>query len=159
MRYDPNALVVTIDPKPVNVDVLLEDSGQRLCPHCRSAECHPLWHSGAIKALRGRSVDPKVLEQVRMYAATAQRVVVIHDALHTYEAVLADLEAYAPFVTKGSYLVVQDTALDRINEKPMALAAARDFLRSPAGSAFRIDKTFEYYLYSNNNDGFLRRVS
>merc|ERR1712129_580794 len=130
LRYNPKGLVITIDPKDVATDLLLEDTGPRLCPNCRTAQCHHLWHSGSIEHLRGRSLDAAVLARVREAAAAAQRGVVIH------EAVLADISVYAAFVTPGSYLIVQDTALDRIHGKPMAHAAAIDFLRSEAGANF-----------------------
>ena len=39
---------------------------------------------------------------------------VVLDSNHTHEHVLAELEAYAPMVTPGQYLVVADTVVEHI---------------------------------------------
>ena len=44
------------------------------------------------------------------------------DSLHTHEHVLAELRAYAPLVTVGSYLVVLDTVIE---EMPAAFSDGR----------------------------------
>jgi cephalosporin hydroxylase len=47
---------------------------------------------------------------------------VILDSNHTHEHVLAELEAYAPLVRAGSYLIVYDTVIE---EMPEAFSADR----------------------------------
>jgi cephalosporin hydroxylase len=92
-----------------------------------------------------------------------QRALVIHDADHTKEQVLADLRCYAPFVSVGSYLIVEDGIVDLFRpweklgvsyEGP--LAASEEFVRSTDG--FEIDATRERYVLTQNPRGFLRRV-
>lgn len=39
------------------------------------------------------------------------------DSNHTHEHVLAELELYSQFVTKGSYLIVFDTVVNEVDER------------------------------------------
>ena len=79
--------------------------------HNRQAiEQHPL--ADRITMLQGSSVDPAIVEQVRAIAADRERVLVMLDSNHTHEHVLAELEAYAPLVSPGSYCIVFDTIIE-----------------------------------------------
>ncbi len=81
-------------------------------PHNRTAiEAHPMMRR--ITLIQGSSVAPDVVAQVRELARGCERVLVALDSNHTHAHVLAELEAYAPLVTKGSYLVVFDTCIER----------------------------------------------
>ena len=72
---------------------------------------------GKVKEVRGidfilgSSVDPAVVAQVTAYIqnAFALRVMVILDSNHEKEHVLQELALYAPLVTKGSALIIEDT--------------------------------------------------
>jgi len=80
-------------------------------PHNRKAiERHPMY--GRIDMIEGSSIDPAIVEQVRQRASGFERVMVFLDSNHTHEHVLAELEAYAPMVTPGSYCVVFDTVVE-----------------------------------------------
>ena len=79
--------------------------------HNRAAiEAHPMAHR--ISMIQGSSIVPEVIAQVHAVAADHQRVLVILDSNHTHEHVLAELEAYAPLVSPGSYCVVFDTVVE-----------------------------------------------
>src|SRR5688572_20442208 len=79
--------------------------------HNRSAiEAHPM--SSAITMIEGSAIDADVVAQVRDIARQYSRVLVCLDSNHTHEHVLAELEAYAPLVTPGSYCVVFDTLIE-----------------------------------------------
>lgn len=81
--------------------------------HNRQAiEAHPMFKR--ITLLQGSSVDESVVEQVREAAAGKQRVLVCLDSNHTHDHVLAELRAYAPLVSVGSYCVVFDTAIEDV---------------------------------------------
>ncbi|MFX8199693.1 CmcI family methyltransferase, partial [Acinetobacter baumannii] len=60
----------------------------------------------------GSSIDAGIIEQVKQIAAGKQRVLVALDSNHTHDHVLAELEAYAPLTSVGSYCVVFDTAVE-----------------------------------------------
>lgn len=76
---------------------------------------HPL--SRRVTIIEGSSVDPHVVAAVRARADAADRVMVMLDSNHTHEHVLAELEAYAPLVTVGQFLVVSDTAIETFPEQ------------------------------------------
>ncbi len=64
----------------------------------------------AITRLLGSSVDPAILDAMRAaVTASPGPVLVSLDSDHSADHVFAELEAYASFVTAGSYLVVEDT--------------------------------------------------
>jgi cephalosporin hydroxylase len=76
-------------------------------PHNRAAlEGHPL--KPRIELIEGGSTDDDVVGRVRAAAAGAERVMVVLDSNHTRAHVAAELEAYAPLVTPGSWLVAMD---------------------------------------------------
>lgn len=98
-----------LDPRATRRRVLGIDIDIR--PHNRTAiEAHPLSHR--IDMIQGSSVAPAVIERVRAVAANHQRVLVLLDSNHTHEHVLAELEAYAPLTSRGSYCCVFDTVVE-----------------------------------------------
>ncbi len=66
------------------------------------------------------------------------------------------------YVTNGSYMIVQDTKLDRLFSKPGPRTAVRDFLKedaaSPGGPHFTSDRSREVFRYTQHSEGFLLRV-
>jgi cephalosporin hydroxylase len=81
--------------------------------HNRAAiEAHPLAHY--ITMIQGSSVDAGIVGQVANLAAGARRVLVFLDSNHTHDHVLAELRAYAPLVTPGSYCVAFDTIVEHL---------------------------------------------
>lgn len=76
-------------------------------PHNRAAiESHELFDY--ITLIEGSSTDPDTLAQVRAQIAPGETVLVILDSNHLKDHVSAELEAYAPLVTPGSYVVACD---------------------------------------------------
>jgi cephalosporin hydroxylase len=76
---------------------------------------------------------------------------IILDSNHTHDHVRQELDLYAPFVGKGSYLVVCDTVIEimtpgEIGDRPWApgnspMSAVDDFLKS--NDRFEIDKEID----------------
>jgi cephalosporin hydroxylase len=134
--------------------------------HNREAiEAHPM--AARIQMLQGSSVDPALVAQVKDIASKYQRVLVSLDSNHTHEHVLAELEAYAPLVSVGSYCVVFDTVVEDMppelcEGRPWGpgnspLTAAREYL---AGHPeFEVDRNIEHkLLITVAREGFLRRA-
>ena len=100
--------------------------------------------------VRGSSVDTDVLYHMEV-EHRKRRTLVVLDSDHSYDHVLEELEAYAPLVSPGSYLVVEDT------NTPGPSDAVRDFLYSVEGSHFTVDRSREKFGTSFNNGGWLRK--
>jgi cephalosporin hydroxylase len=101
----------TLDPRAARRAVVGVDIDIRA--HNRTAiEAHPL--ASRIRMIQGSSVDPAIVEQVHAIAAGYERVLVCLDSNHTHEHVLAELEAYAPLTSAGSYCVVFDTIVETL---------------------------------------------
>ena len=75
---------------------------------------HPM--SGRIDMIEGSSIAPEIIEKVHSIAKDYHRILVCLDSMHTYDHVLAELEAYAPLTSKGSYCVVFDTIIEDMPE-------------------------------------------
>jgi cephalosporin hydroxylase len=86
-------------------------------PHNRAAiEAHELFE--LIELIEGDSIAPDVIERVRRSVGDATPVLVVLDSNHTKEHVLAELEAYGPLVTPGSYVVAADGIMEQVVGAP-----------------------------------------
>jgi cephalosporin hydroxylase len=72
----------------------------------RAIEAHPL--AGYITLVEGSSTDPAVVSRVRSLVRPGEHVLVVLDSCHTRAHVRAELEAYAPLVSPGSYVIAAD---------------------------------------------------
>jgi cephalosporin hydroxylase len=111
-----------------------------------------------ITYLAGRSsTDPAVVAEVRERAA-GRRVFVVLDSDHSQAHVEAELDAYAPIVPVGCYMVAEDSNIGRIRKDlmPGPLEAVEAFLRR--SDQFEIDRDREKFLITFNPGGYLRRV-
>ena len=115
-----------------------------------------------IHLVTGDSLGSETLERVSELARGG-RGLVIHDGNHSREHVLADLRAYARFVSVGSYFIVEDTVIDLfragdgLGSVDGPLGAVEQFVRED--SRFQIDASSEYFLITFNPQGYLKRVS
>jgi len=119
------------------------------------ARDHPRWQQ--VDFLLGSSTDPAIVEEVKR-RVSGKRTLVILDSLHTRDHVLGELRAYAPLVSSGSYVIVQDTGVWKPivgREGGWASDAVEIFLRENA--EFEVDASRERFLLTNCPRGFLRR--
>jgi cephalosporin hydroxylase len=99
----------TIDPRVSKRKVIGIDIDIR--QHNRAAiESHPM--ASRITMIEGSSVAPETVAKVKAAASGYQRVLVCLDSMHTHDHVVAELDAYAPLVSSGSYCVVFDTFVE-----------------------------------------------
>jgi cephalosporin hydroxylase len=128
-------------------------------------EKHPM--SSRIEMIEGSSISPEIIEKVKDYAKDYKCILVCLDSNHTHEHVLAELEAYAPLTSVGSYCVVFDTIIEDLPknaypDRPWGpgdnpKTAVYDYLKNHPD--FEIDKNiFEKLLISVCPDGFLKKL-
>jgi len=138
---------------------------------------HPL--ANRITMIEGSSIDEGIVAQVAQLASRHRRVMVCLDSNHTHEHVLAELEAYGPMVSPGSYCVVGDTIIEdapqsMVSKRPWGKgnspkSALHEYLRllgreKRTGAdgkllAFEIDRRIEdKIVLTGSPDGYLRRI-
>jgi len=118
-----------------------------------------------ITTITGSTQDRAIISQLHELAAD-KSVMIIHDADHTREMVLADLETYADLVTKNSYFIVEDGVVDLFSKDTLLgatmgcsgpLPAVREFLLKD--KRFEIDRSCERYLLTYNPCGYLKKIA
>jgi len=134
--------------------------------HNRAAiEAHPM--ATRIEMIQGSSIAPEIIQQVHDIAAGYKTVLVCLDSNHTHEHVLAELNAYAPLTSIGSYCVVFDTLIEDMParffpDRPWGpgdnpKTAARAYLRDHP--EFEVDTAIQHkLLITVAPDGFLKRI-
>ena len=133
--------------------------------HNREAiEAHPM--SKRIQMIQGSSIDPAIVEQVRQ-RIEGKKVLVVLDSNHTHEHVLAELRAYAPMTSVGSYCVVMDTVVEDMPEDafPNRPWGKGDNPKTAVWAYLEENRDFEIdqaihskLLITVAPDGYLRRV-
>jgi cephalosporin hydroxylase len=104
-------------------------------PHNRAAiESHEF--APLISLIEGSSTDPKVVSQARSLIQGAGTVLVILDSDHSRAHVAAELEAYASFVTVGSYIVATDGIMNDLHDVPRGRSEWREDNAVAAVEAF-----------------------
>lgn len=134
--------------------------------HNRAAiEAHPMFRR--IDMIEGSSIVGDVIDRVKAAARGRQRVLVCLDSNHTHDHALAELQAYAPLTSVGSYCVVFDTIIEDLGkgmypDRPWGpgnnpKTAVHEYLRSHP--EFEIDRCIDNkLLISVAPQGYLRRV-
>jgi len=86
-------------------------------PHNRTAiEAHEM--SSMINLIEGNSIDADIIAEVREHLTPEDHVMVVLDSNHTKAHVRAELEAYGPFVSPGSYIVACDGIMENLVGAP-----------------------------------------
>ena len=67
-----------------------------------------------LTLIEGSSIDPEVVTQVGSLIRPDETVLVLLDSAHGHDHVLAELQAYSPLVTTGSYIVATDGIMEEL---------------------------------------------
>lgn len=139
----------------VTIDIALPDgTTEEMLPR------HP-----RLTYTRGSTTDPVLVDRVCKSIAADESVMVILDSDHNRDHVYAEMQVWAPRVTLGSYMIVEDTNLsghpiglptwDPAIPGPME--AVETFLADR--SDFVVDRSCEKFFATCNPSGYLRRVA
>jgi len=131
---------------------------QWFCPVCD--ECVRPWETEAwghhVEFFQGWADDRDLYAEVKQRVAEVEGPVLVNlDACHEYDCVLVEITIYAPLVSVGSFLVIQDAKLDVLWGKPAVHAAIERFLEGTTD--FIRDYTIAFYGYTQHC--YLRRVA
>jgi cephalosporin hydroxylase len=111
--------------------------------------------------LQGSSTSNDIFNKVKSLIKKNDKVLVSLDSDHHKQHVLNELNLYSKLVSKGSYIVVEDT---NINGHPVntiggdgPYEAVNEFLKS--NTDFVIDKSREQYLLTFYPNGWLKKIN
>ncbi len=113
-----------------------------------------------IRYITGSSTDEALIKSI-FDDCPMEQCLVILDSDHSKKHVLEELRLLAPYVSLGSYLIVEDTninghpAYSNFGEGPFE--AVRAFLKTD--SRFTVDESCEKFLMTFNPQGYLKRVA
>jgi len=118
-----------------------------------------------ITYLIGNSVDAKIIQNIKKIIENNTKVknpsiIVILDSDHTKKHVLAEMNLYSDLVSKGSYLIVEDTNVNgypiepHYGEGPME--AVKEFLS--INKNFIADNDMEKFFFTMNPHGYLKKM-
>ena len=153
--YNPNGKVITIDVKSYEENWY---KGDKICKICTNPDQNPLWKK-YVKFYKGYTTEEKVLNEVRKHVNESKIVLVSQDASHYPNDVYKDLIEYSKFVSIGSYIIVQDTKLDRIVRRSDNSIHSKidQFLKD--NNNFLMNRTLEnFFFYTQHAKGFLKRI-
>lgn len=130
-----------------------------------SIDAHPM--RSRINMIEGSSTVSDVIAEVYRVASTHKKVLVCLDSNHTRDHVFAELEAYAPLVSIGSYCVVFDTVIEDMGPEAYPgrpwgpgnspKTAVHAYLQSHP--EFEIDKSIpDRLMITVAHDGWLKRT-
>ena len=132
-----------------------------LLDHLSEAPKNPLWDD-YVEFFLGSSTSEEVVSKIaeKVHGKTT---LIFLDSDHRAHHVRRELELYAPLVSPGSYIVVEDTHIDALGTQPGIdagpMAAIEEFLASETGKDFERDLTREAFVLTFNPGGWLRRSS
>jgi cephalosporin hydroxylase len=113
-----------------------------------------------IKYLVGSSISEDTVSAIKNQIQKKDSVMVILNSDHHKAHVLAELRIYSKFVTKGSYIIVEDTIFNghpvEPDFGPGPMEAVEEFLNET--NDFVIDKDKEKFCMTFNPHGYLRRI-
>lgn len=112
-----------------------------------------------ITYLCGSSTAAEIVDQVKCSVGPEDVVMAILDSDHKKDHVLEEMRIYGDLVTKGSYMVVEDTIINNPvlpEYGPGPMEAVQEFLEENAD--FMIDNDKEKFYLTSNPNGYLKKT-
>jgi cephalosporin hydroxylase len=132
---NPDGKILTID---INEEQIHE-----------AAKKNPLWLD-RVKFYKGSSVAPEIHERLAAEIGKGKKVFVTLDTLHAPKHVAKELELYSQYVSPGSYMVLQDTYYEGLNEVLDEFLKTHPDWRRDTGADGR-------FIFTKYRGGFLQR--
>jgi len=108
--YSASLCQLTGKGRVIGVDVEIRPKNRQ------AIEAHPL--ASYITMIEGSSTAPETIQKVKALINPGDVTIVLLDSCHTYEHVLAELEAYGPMISRGSYIVAMDGIMQDVVGAP-----------------------------------------
>jgi cephalosporin hydroxylase len=109
---------------------------------------------------KGKSCSPDIEKRIKKAAKSAKTILLVLDSDHSMNNVLAEMWMYHSLVSKGSYMIVDDTNLNGYpvlpGYGPGPMEAVKAFFDE--NDLFVIDKAKERLLLTQNPNGYLQRI-
>lgn len=123
--------------------------------------------SPRIKLIEGSSISAKVIKELKISQKKYNKTLVILDSMHSHDHVLKELQIYSNFVSKGSYIIVQDSFVEYFpknhfkdrpwNKGDNPMTAIKSFLKE--NNKFKIDKDIEKKIcITENPSGYIYKI-
>lgn len=113
-----------------------------------------------LRHILGSSTDEAVIREVKEECYGKNTVLVVLDSDHSKEHVLNEIRSYEKLVSKGSYLIVEDTALHGNPIHPEStddpMSAVNEFMTD--NKDYEIDRSREKFLMTWHPKGFLKKL-
>lgn len=113
-----------------------------------------------IEYVSGSSIDPDVVDRLKVEAEASKSVMVILDSDHHAKHKLMELELYSPLVTVGNYIIAEDSCFDAFPAWPEfglgPAAAVREFLMRH--NNFEVDRSQERHMITFSPMAFLKKI-
>ena len=154
--YNKNGRILTIDAKNFDSNWY---KGESLCKTCINPNSTFLWQN-YVSFFKGFTTHPLTIKKVNEFAKNASKVFISVDASHDPLQVYYDMNAYSKFVSIGSYMIVQDTKLDRISKRKFTEGIHSYIDKFLAQNPnFIMDRDQELiFFYTQHPKGFLKRI-
>ena len=160
--YSDTGLILSVDMMPVGNRI---GDDKLKCRDCVDPTENKLWKK-YVQFIQGSTTDANVIAQIKQIASNYTKVFLSHDSSHDAHIVSQDLVNYAELVSVNSYLLVQDTKLDRLKHGTHRgpINAVRQFFDyqkktvNRANYTFVVDRSVEIFYYTQHPQGFLKRI-
>mmetsp|Transcript_30830 Transcript_30830/g.57812 ORF Transcript_30830/g.57812 Transcript_30830/m.57812 type:complete len:331 (-) Transcript_30830:32-1024(-) len=138
------------------------------CADCLKSYQTPVWErkvrfiqgyadaQETFQEVAGHLHDLDCLQPPKGDIKESKSIIVNLDANHEFTGLFKELLYYAPFVSKNSYLIVQDAKLDKIWGAPGPTAALEAFMRLAPPGEFVVEDELKFHAYSQHI--YLRRA-
>jgi cephalosporin hydroxylase len=143
-------------PRVITVDI----EAERARPYLDRAD--PNWRE-SITLVSGDICDGDLPARISGLLPSAARCFVVEDSAHVYNTTMAALRGFAPFVSPGGFIMIEDGCVDiqsmRLDKDwpSGVLPAVVDWLNSPAGVGFVTRRDLEIYGITCHPGGLLQR--